>query len=72
MSLSLSEFNINNVFISDDVIKYQINKEGNQSIYEKTNISSEYLTQTDLISIENGGLDVYGKEELNKLIEDFE
>ena len=28
MSLSLSEFNINNVFISDDVIKYQINKEG--------------------------------------------
>ena len=44
----------------------------NQSIYEKTNISSEYLTQTDLISIENGGLDVYGKEELNKIIEDFE
>ena len=28
MSLSLSEFNINNIFISDDVIKYQINKEG--------------------------------------------
>lgn len=28
MSLSLSEFNINNVFISDDVVKYQINKEG--------------------------------------------
>ena len=54
------------------IVIYQINKEGNQSIYEKTNISSEYLTQTDLISIENGGLDVYGKEELNKLIEDFE
>ena len=31
MSLSLSEFNINNVFISDDVIKYQINKEGIKS-----------------------------------------
>ena len=28
MSLSLSEFNINNVFISNDVVKYQINKEG--------------------------------------------
>ena len=54
------------------IVIYQINKEGNQSIYEKTNISSEYLTQTDLISIENGGLDVYGKEELNKIIEDFE
>lgn len=54
------------------IVIYQINKEGNQSIHEKTNISSEYLTQTDLISIENGGLDVYGKEELNKIIEDFE
>lgn len=54
------------------IVIYQINKEGNQSIYEKTNISSEYLTQTDLISIENGELDVYGKEELNKIIEDFE
>ena len=54
------------------IVIYQINKEGNQLIYEKTNISSEYLTQTDLISIENGGLDVYGKEELNKIIEDFE
>ena len=54
------------------IVIYQINKEGKQSIYEKTNISSEYLTQTDLISIENGGLDVYGKEELNKIIEDFE
>lgn len=28
MSLSLSEFKINNVFISNDVVKYQINKEG--------------------------------------------
>lgn len=28
MNLSLSEFNINNVFISNDVVKYQINKEG--------------------------------------------
>ena len=54
------------------IVIYQLDKEGNESIYEKTNISSEYLTKTDLISIENGGLDVYGKEELNKLIEDFE
>mgnify|MGYP004500564093 FL=1 len=54
------------------IVIYQLDKEENESIYEKTNISSEYLTQTDLISIENGGLDVYGKEELNKIIEDFE
>lgn len=54
------------------IVIYQVNKEGNQSIYEKTNISSEYLTETDLINIKNDGLDIYGKEELNKLIEDFE
>ena len=38
MSLSLSEFNINNVFISNDVVKYQINKEGikfyNRAFYD--------------------------------------
>lgn len=38
MSLSLSEFKINNVFISNDVVKYQINKEGikfyNEAFYD--------------------------------------
>ena len=51
---------------------YLINKDGTETLYEKTNISSEYLTETDLININNGTLEVYGKEELNKTIEDFE
>lgn len=51
---------------------YLINKDGTESLYEKTNISSEYLTETDLININNGSLEIYGKEELNKTIEDFE
>lgn len=50
---------------------YIINSDGTESLYEKTDISSEYLTETDLINMENG-LDIYGKEELNKIIEDFE
>ena len=50
---------------------YIVNKDGTESLYEKTNISSEYLTETDLINMENG-LEIYGKEELNKIIEDFE
>lgn len=50
---------------------YIINEDGTESLYEKTNISSEYLTETDLINMENG-LEIYGKEELNKIIEDFE
>ena len=48
-----------------------VSQEGRESLYEKTNISSEYLTETDLINMQDG-LEIYGKEELNKVIEDFE
>lgn len=53
------------------VVVYLVNNDGNESIYEKTNISSEYLTDTDLINMQDG-LEIYGKEELNQIIEDFE
>lgn len=53
------------------VIIYKVNKNGTESLYEKTNISSEYLTETDLINMQDG-LEIYGLEELNKIIEDFE
>lgn len=53
------------------VIIYVVNNDGSESVYEKTNISSEYLTETDLINMQDG-LDIYGKEELNQIIEDFE
>lgn len=50
---------------------YIVNNDGTESLYEKTNISSEYLTETDLINMQDG-LEIYGKEELNQIIEDFE
>jgi len=53
------------------VIVYMVNNDGSESVYEKTNISSEYLTETDLINMQDG-LEIYGKEELNQIIEDFE
>lgn len=53
------------------VVIYIVNNEGQENIYEKTNISSEYLTETDLINMQDG-LEIYGKEELNQIIEDFE
>ena len=53
------------------VVIYMVNKDGTESVYEKTNISSEYLTETDLINMQDG-LEIYGKEELNQIIEDFE
>ncbi len=53
------------------VVVYIINNDETESLYKKTNISSEYLTEVDLMNMQEG-LEVYGKEELNKIIEDFE
>ena len=53
------------------VVIYIVNNDGSESIYEKTNISSEYLTETDLLNMQDG-LEIYGVEELNQIIEDFE
>lgn len=46
-------------------------KNGNKEEYQKTDISTEYITETDKITMKNG-LEVCGKEELNQVIEDFE
>lgn len=53
------------------VVVYIVNSDGTETVFEKTNISSEYLTETDLINMQDG-LEIYGKEELNQIIEDFE
>lgn len=50
---------------------YKINENNEEEIYEKTEISVEYLTESDKVEIQNG-LRVNGIEELNQLIEDFE
>ena len=53
------------------VVVYKENNDGSETLYEKTNISSEYLTEADLLNMQDG-LEIYGKEELNQVIEDFE
>ena len=53
------------------VVIYLVNNDGTESVYEKTDISSEYLTETDLLNMQEG-LEIYGLEELNQIIEDFE
>lgn len=50
---------------------YNIDKNGVETLKETTSISVEYLTQTDLLKIKQG-IKVYGEEELNSTIEDFE
>ena len=50
---------------------YQLDEDGDETLLEETDIATEYLTEIDMIDMENG-LIVYGKESLNKLLEDFE
>lgn len=54
-----------------NVVVYIVNSDGTESLFERTGISSEYLTETDLLNMQDG-LEIYGKEELNQIIEDFE
>jgi len=50
---------------------YEVLEDGTEKEYEVTDISTEYLTETDKINMEKG-IQVNGKQNLNQLIEDFE
>ena len=50
---------------------YKFTDENNKVLFETTNISREYLTEQDILKLENG-IKIYGKDKLNSVIEDFE
>ena len=50
---------------------YEVLEDGSEKEYEVTDISTEYLTDTDKANMEKG-IEVNGKQNLNQLIEDFE
>lgn len=50
---------------------YKINENNEEEVYENTEISVEYLSETDKIKISEG-IKVNGIEKLNQLLEDFE
>lgn len=54
-----------------NVIVNEINENDEEKLYERTSISTEYLTQTDLINLKNG-IKIYGRENLNSFLEDYE
>ncbi len=55
------------------VVIYKVLADGTEKLYEKTEIITEYLPLTDLLQIQSEkGIQVFGKEELNKVLEDFE
>ena len=53
------------------LVVYTIDENGKETLYEKTGISTEFLPQTDLINMKDG-LKIYGKENLNSTLEDYE
>lgn len=50
---------------------YKIENDKDEILIEETGISTEYLTENDKMKIEEG-IKVYGKEELNSVLEDYE
>lgn len=50
---------------------YEVLADGTEREYERTEIATEYLTETDKNNIKKGII-VNGKQDLNQLIEDFE
>lgn len=53
------------------LVIYKIKSDGSEVEIERTDISTEYLTDTDKIDIEKG-IRINGKQKLNEFIEDFE
>ncbi len=56
--------------VDGKIVVYVMGEKGEEE-YEKTEIATDYLTETDKITIKEG-LKIYGKENLNQTIEDFE
>lgn len=50
---------------------YYIDNAANNILYKETKISTDYLSEADKNNLKNG-VDVYGVENLNKLLEDYE
>ncbi len=57
--------------VDDCIVIYQIDEENKEIEYEKTEITSEYLTQQDILKLKEG-IVVYGKENLTSVLEDYE
>lgn len=53
------------------IVIYKIDEAGNQTEYEQTGITTEYLTNEDILKLTTG-IEVYGKENLSNTMEDYE
>ena len=56
---------------NSNIMIYKENQEGIEELYQNTGISTEYLPETDKINLRDG-VKVFGIENLNAFIENFE
>lgn len=56
---------------NSNIIIYRVLNDGAKEVYQNTGISTEYLPETDRINLKSG-VKVFGIENLNSIIEDFE
>jgi len=53
------------------IVIYKIDESGVETEYEQTGITTEYLTNEDILKLTTG-IEVYGKENLTNTMEDYE
>lgn len=57
--------------IDERIVIFIIDEIGNETEYEITEITSEYMTEEDILKLKEGIL-VYGRENLTSVLEDYE
>lgn len=70
----LDEFCNEHYLLKEDngyIAIYKLDENDNETLYEVTEIPTEYLPEEDLKQIQNG-MRIYTEKELNKTLEDFE
>lgn len=56
---------------NNNIVIYKVLNDGAEEVYQNTGISTEYLPETDRINLKSG-VKIFGIENLNSIIEDFE
>lgn len=56
---------------NDVIVIYKVDENGIETEYEQTGITTEYLTNEDILKL-TMGIEVYGKENLSNTLEDYE
>ncbi len=57
--------------VNGKVVVNWVDENNKEDLFEETSIPTQYLTQTDLINLKDG-IRIYGRKNLNSMLEDYE